>query len=114
MPKLIKADPYEFYRPLLNKWYNIRFGKHAPEDSYFLKEVTKQPTTGFKLAPEKRMDDKGKMRSPELMKMVFEDSGGNIAFNLVLVTEDIKNPAILLDGFQMTIGNTVIEFREAQ
>ena len=67
---------------LLGHTCTITFDTH--EFCGILSDIAIQKTTGFKLAPEKRVGDDGKAYSPTLIKLVFDNQN-----ELVFVDEDV-------------------------
>lgn len=67
---------------LLGHTCTITFDTH--EFCGILTDIAIQKTTGFKLAPEKRVGEDGKAYSPTLIKLVFDNQN-----ELVFVDEDV-------------------------
>lgn len=67
---------------LLGHTCTITFDTH--EFCGILTDIAIQKTTGFKLAPEKRVGEDGKSYSPTLIKLVFDNQN-----ELVFVDEDV-------------------------
>lgn len=85
---------------LLQKDCRIIFDAH--EFTGVLTDVAIQKTTGFKLAPEKRMGDDGKAYSPALIKLTFDNRN-----DLVFVDDD-ADWTVTAYGVTITVGQTAV------
>lgn len=86
--------------PLFGKEVCISFDSHT--FTSVLTGVSSRGVTGFTLAPEKRMGEDGKLKSPTLIQLTFVDNN-----TLVFVDEDTSWYAIM-GGVSIEVGNTVV------
>lgn len=90
------------YTHLKGLTFDIEFDRHQARAQ--LLSIEKRPVTGFKLAPDKRLNEDGKNKVPDLLCFIFDD--GKITFPI----EDMT-PVFYPNGIDLCIGETVIKLR---
>lgn len=90
----------KLFDTLMQQECKITFDTH--EFTGVLTDVAIQKTTGFKLAPEKRISEDGKAYSPTLVRITFDNQN-----HLVFVDED-TDWTIGVSRVIITVGSVVV------